>query len=346
MTARGFASDNSAGVHPEVMAALAAANHGHAYAYGEDPWTQEAVAALRELFGAPEAEVLFVFNGTGGNVLALQAATRPFNGVICAASAHINVDECGAPERFTGCKLLGELAPDGKLTPEAVRRRLVGIGDQHHVQPRAVSISQATEYGTVYTRQETAALAQLAHANGLVLHVDGARLANAAAAQDAPVSALTTQPGVDVVVFGGTKSGLLMGEAVVFLNPALARDAVFLRKQSAQLASKMRFIAAQFTALLRDDLWLRSARHANAMAARLAERVAEIPGVDVVQPVQANAVFARLPAAAIDELRARTPFYVWDPAAGEVRWMTAFDTTEQDVDRFAADVAQTCARVG
>jgi threonine aldolase len=324
------------------MAAIAAANTGHVYAYGDDPWTLEAVTALRTAFEAPDAEVLFVFNGTGGNVLALQAATRPFHGVICAHSAHVNVDECGAPERFTGCKLLSEPAQDGKLTPDAVRRRLVGIGDQHHVQPRAISISQATEYGTVYTPEEIGALAQL----GLVLHVDGARLANAAAALGLGLAELTTHRGADVVVFGGTKSGLLAGEAVVFLNPELARDAVFLRKQSAQLASKMRFVAAQFTALLRDDLWLRIARHANTMAARLAAGVADVPGLEVTQPVQANAVFARLPPAAIDDLRSRHHFYVWDAAAGEVRWMTAFDTTAEDVDAFAADVAATCARLG
>jgi threonine aldolase len=339
MPTRGFASDNSAGVHPEVLAALAAANEGHAYAYGDDPWTEEATGRLRDLLGAPEAEVLLVFNGTGGNVLALQAAARPFQAVICAESAHINVDECGAPERLAGCKLLPEPAPDGKLTPAAVRRRLVRIGDQHHVQPRVVSISQTTELGTVYSAGEIAELAELAHANGLVLHVDGARLANAAAALDVPARAITTDAGVDVLTFGGTKSGLLGAEAVVFLDPELAKDAVFLRKQSAQLASKMRFIAAQFTALLNDDLWLRNARHANAMAARLADRVAGVAGLEITQPVQANAVFARLPAPAIAQLRADTPFYVWDEASSEVRWMTAFDTTSQDVDRFAGDIA-------
>jgi threonine aldolase len=343
MTGRGFASDNSAGVHPEVMAAIVGANTGHAYAYGDDPWTQEAIARLRDVFGE-QAEVLFVFNGTGGNVLALQAATRSFEAVICAQSAHVNLDECGAPERLAGCKLLPEPTSDGKLTPADVRRRLVGIGVQHHVQPRVVSISQATEYGTVYTPDEVAALAQTAHDAGLVVHMDGARLANAAASLDVHPRALTTDAGVDVLTFGGTKSGLLAGEAVVFLDPELARDAVFLRKQSAQLASKMRFIAAQFTALLHEDLWLRNARHANAMAARLAERVRAIGGVEITQPVQANAVFARLPAAAIGPLCARTPFYVWDEAAGEVRWMTAFDTTEDDVDRFAGDVAATVGR--
>jgi threonine aldolase len=343
MPGRGFASDNSAGVHPEVMAALVAANVGHVSAYGDDPWTAQAVERLRELFGV-DVEVLFVFNGTGGNVLALQAATRPFQAVICAESAHINVDECGAPEHLTGCKLLPEPAPDGKLTPAAVRRRLVRIADQHHVQPRVVSISQATELGTVYDAGEVVALAEVAHANGLVLHMDGARLANAVAALDVPVRTLTVEAGVDVLTFGGTKSGLLAGEAVVFLDPALARDAAFLRKQSTQLASKMRFIAAQFTALLTDDLWLRNARHANAMAARLAERIREVAGVEVTQPVQANAVFARLPEVAIEELRASTPFYVWDEATEEVRWMTAFDTTEEDVDRFAAAVAAVVGR--
>jgi threonine aldolase len=340
---RGFASDNSAGVHPEVMAALAAANEGHAYAYGDDPWTEEAEAGLRELFGA-DAQVFLVFNGTGGNVLALQAATRPFHAVICAQSAHVNVDECGAPERLTGCKLLNEPAPDGKLTPEAIRRRLVRIGDQHHVQPRVVSISQASELGTVAEPAEIAALAAIAHAHDLVVHMDGARLANAVATLGVPPRAVTTDAGVDVLTFGGTKSGLLVGEAVVFLDPKLARDAAFLRKQSTQLASKMRFLAAQFSALLRDDLWLRNASHANAMARRLADLVEAIHGVHITRPVQSNAVFARLPAAAIDQLRAHTPFYVWDEPSCEVRWMTAFDTTEEDVDRFAADVAAAVSR--
>lgn len=340
--ARSFASDNNAGVHPEILAAIAAANEGHVRAYGDDPYTARAVDAFRSQFG-PAVEVFFVFNGTGANVLGIQALVRPHEAVICADLAHINVDECGAPERFTGCKLLGVPAPDGKVTPDAVAARLRGIGDQHHVQPRVVSISQSSEYGTVYRPAEIRALADFAHAHGLLLHMDGARIANAAAALDLPLRGVTADAGVDVLSFGGTKNGLLGGEAVVFFDPAHAERFRFIRKQGMQLSSKMRFVAAQFEALVGTDLWLRSARHANAMARRLGEGLRRIPGVTVTQPVDANAVFAILPGGSIPALQAQAYFYVWDDTRDEVRLMASFDTTEDDVDRFLAAVARHAA---
>jgi threonine aldolase len=338
--ARQFGSDNHAGILPEVLAALAAANEGHAPSYGHDPITARVEARFRELFGE-QARAFLVFNGTGANVLSLRALLRPWEGVVCAESAHLNVDEGGAPEAMAGIKLLPEATADGKLTPELVAPRLVRFGDEHAVQPRVVSISESTELGTLYTAEETRALADAAHARGLLLHVDGARLANAAAALDVPLRALTTDAGVDVVSFGGTKTGMLAGEAVLLLRDddgVAARALPYLRKQSMQLASKMRFLAAQMEALLADELWRRAAGHANAMAARLADAVSALPGVEVTQRVQANVVFAVLPAEAAERLRERWSFYTWDEATGEVRWMCSWDTTEADVDAFAADV--------
>jgi threonine aldolase len=337
--ARAFASDNNAGAHPEVLAAIARANAGHVRAYGDDPYTRGAITRMREHLGE-RAEAFFVFGGTGANVLGLQAVMQPHEAVICSDVAHINVDECGAPERYVGCKLLGVATPDGKLTPELVRARIAGVGVEHHVQPRVISISQASEYGTVYTAAELRALAELAHAQRMLLHIDGARLANAAASLDAPLRAVTADAGVDVLSFGGTKNGLLGGEAVVFFDPEHARAFRFIRKQGMQLASKMRFVAAQFEALLSDDLWLRSARHANAMARRLEAGVAAIPGVRVTQPVEANAVFAILPAAAIPVAQESFFFYVWDERRSEVRWMASWDTTEADVDQFIAAISR------
>jgi threonine aldolase len=334
-----FASDNSAGVHPEILAAISAANHGHALAYGADPWTARAIDVFRSHFG-PTAEVFFVFNGTGANVLGIQSLVQPYEAVICADYAHINVDECGAPERLTGCKLIGVPAPAGRLTPEAVAPCLHGIGVQHHVQPRVISISQSSEYGTVYTPDEIRALADFAHANGLFLHMDGARIANAAAALDVPLRAITVDAGVDVLSFGGTKNGLLGAEAVVLFDPARAATFRFIRKQGMQLASKMRFVAAQFEALLGTDLWLESARHANAMAHRLGLGLGAIPGVTVTHPVEANGVFAILPHDAIAPLQEEMFFYVWDERRDEVRLMASFDTTPDDVDRFIAAAAR------
>ncbi len=336
---KGFASDNYAGAHPEVLEAIGAANAGHAVAYGADPWTARAQALLAEHFGE-HAQSFLVWNGTGANVCVLRAMCRPWHAVVCAASAHVNVDEGGAPEFLVGAKLLDLPTPDGKLTPELVQSAVVRVGDEHAVQARVISITQSTELGTLYSVDEVRALAELAHANAMYLHVDGARLANAAAALDAPLRAFTTDAGVDAVSFGGTKNGMVSGDAVVLLAPELADGFAWIRKQSMQLASKGRFLAAQFVALLEGDLWLRSAAHANAMAARLARAVTELPGVRITQPTQANAVFAILEPAVTSRLQERWPFYVWDEASGEVRWMCSWDTTPEEVDAFATAVAE------
>jgi len=340
---RGFASDNHAGIHPEVLEAIAAANTGHAASYGADRWTARAEESFRRHFG-DRARAFLVFNGSGANVAAIDALTRPFEAVICTETAHLQVDECGAPERLTGTKLLTVATKHGKLEPADLGRWEARRGDEHQVQPRVVSITQATELGTVYTVDETRALAEAAHSLGMYLHVDGARLANAAAALELPLAELTTEAGVDAISFGGTKNGLLAGEAVVFSSPELAESFAFTRKQLGQLASKMRFFAVQFEALLSGDLWLRGARNANAMAARLALAVAAIEEVEISHPVEANAVFARLPRAATDRLLASLPaehpFYVWDDARDEVRWMCSWDTSAEDVDSFVAALVE------
>ena len=341
MSARGFASDNHAGALPEVIEAVARANAGHAVSYGGDAWTARVEDLFRHEFG-PQARAALVFNGTGANVVALQALTRPYEACICASTAHLNVDECGAPERVGGIKLLTVDTPDGKLTPELVEPRLVRFGDEHAVQPRVVSITQSTELGTLYTPGEIAALAEQAHERGMLLHIDGARLSNAAAALGVELRAITTDAGADAVSFGGTKNGMMLGEAVVFLRAGLGGEVPFLRKQSMQLASKMRFLAAQFEALLGD--WRTPAAHANAMAGRLADAVDGIEGVQVTQRVEANAVFAVLPPAATAWLQERWHFYVWDETSGEVRWMCSWDTTEDDVERFATDIAEALER--
>jgi threonine aldolase len=341
---RGFASDNHAGVLPEVLDAIARANDGHAVSYGADRWTARLDDVFRNEFG-DGARPALVFNGTGANVVALQAlCTRPYEATICASTAHLNVDEGGAPERVAGLKLLTVDTPDGKLTPDLVASRLVRFGDEHAVQPRVVSITQSSELGTVYSVGEVRALADQAHDHGMLLHVDGARLANAAAALGVPFREMTTDAGVDALSFGGTKNGLLLGEAVVFLREGLGDDVAFLRKQSMQLASKMRFLAAQFEVLLTDELWRRPASHANEMARRLAEAVSRIDGVRVTQRVQANAVFAVLPPEATAKLQEKWHFYVWDERTGEVRWMCSWDTTDADVEAFAADVADAVSR--
>jgi threonine aldolase len=307
--------------------------------------TRAAEDLFRQHFG-DEAEVFLAFNGTGANVIGLQSLLRPFEAVICAETAHINVDECGAPERFLGSKLLAVATPDGKLTPELVEAAVVGIGDEHHVQPRVVSITQSTEVGTCYRVEEVAALADWVHGRGLWLHLDGARLSNACAALGVGLGAFGSEVGVDVLSFGGTKNGAMGAEAVVSFLPREASGLRFIRKQSMQLASKMRFIAAQFTALLADDLWRRNAEHANAMARRLADEVSRVEGVTVAFPVEANAVFATLPPAVTRALQEQFPFYESDVADGLVRWMASFDTTEEDVDAFVELVAEVMGELG
>ena len=340
---RDFASDNHAGAHPDVLAALAEANAGRAGAYGADRWTERAEELFRAHFG-PNARAFPLFNGSGANVAALDAITRTFEAVICTDVAHMHVDECGAPERIAGAKLYTVATDHGKLTPDDLGRWEARRGDEHHAQQRVVSITQATELGTVYTAAEVRAIADEAHRLKMLLHVDGARLANAAAALDASLAEITTDAGADVVSFGTTKNGAAFGDAVVFLRPELADGFEFVRKQLGQLASKMRFLSAQQVALLEGDLWLRNARHANEMAARVAAALEPLDGAELAHPVQANGVFVALPQHAIETLQAELdgdpPFHVWDPARGVVRLMCAWDTTPEDVDALATAVAR------
>jgi threonine aldolase len=334
---RGFASDNYAGAHPEVLAAIEDANGGHQIAYGEDVYTARLQEVMRAHFG-DRAEAFPVFNGTGANVTALTSMLPRWGAVVTSSNAHIHTDENAAPERVSGLKLLTVPTPDGRLTPELIDVEAWGWGDEHRAQPLAVSITQSTELGTVYSVEQIRAITDHAHARGMTVHMDGARIANAAAALGTGLREFTTDAGVDVLSFGGTKNGLLYGEAVVVLNPEASEGLLFLRKLSMQLASKMRFVSAQLIALLERDLWLRSAGHANAMAARLRIALEGVPGVQFTQPTEANALFAILPPGVADRLRQRFRFYDWNPATGEVRWMTAFDTTEADVDTFAAAI--------
>jgi threonine aldolase len=333
-----FASDNVAAAHPAVIDALIAANTGSAAPYGEDPWTERAIRSFRDLFGG-DVEVFFTYGGTGANVVALQSMLAPHEAVICPASAHINTDECGAPERFTGAKLIDVPCDDGKLHPDAITDLVPSTRGEHAVSPKVLAISQVTELGTVYTIDEIAHLAEFAHGHGLLLFMDGARIANAAAALGCSLRELTVDAGVDVLTFGGTKNGLVHGEAVIYLRPELAARARFARKQAGQLASKMRFIAAQFEALLADELWLLNGRHANHAATMLADHVADIPGVEVLRAPQANSIITRLPEPAIEPLQSWSFFWTWDVPQNLVRWMTSFATTAEDVTRFADGVA-------
>ena len=335
MNKRGFASDNNAGVHPRILEALQSVNEGHVIAYGDDPYTGRAISGLKSIFGE-ETEIFFVFIGTAANVLGLDSATRSHHAVICPDTAHIHVDECGAPEKFTGCKLLTVSTGDGKLTVDLVKQHMHGIGFEHHVQPRVISITQATELGTIYSVEEIRTLADYAHNNNMLLHMDGARISNAAVALDTGFYEMTGGAGVDILSFGGTKNGLMYGEAVVFFDPELAEDFKYRRKQGMQLASKMRYIGAQFEAYLKEDLWKKNAMHANAMAGKLREAVRNIPGVQITRRVDANAVFAIIPPGVIPKLQEEYFFYVWDEDTSEVRWMCSFDTTEEDIEGFAS----------
>jgi len=336
---RSFASDNNAVIHPEVLEAIRRANDGHVVGYGDDPYTASAVTKFREHFGS-DVEVFVVFNGTAANVLSLQALTRPYHAVLCPELSHIYTDECGAPEKLAGCKLIPLPARDGKLTVETAAQAYHGIGDQHHVQPRVISITQSTEMGTVYQPAEIEALARFAHERQMFLHVDGARISNAAVAQGLTLRQATRDLCVDVLSFGGTKNGLMGVEAVVFFRPELAQDFLFVRKQGMQLASKMRYMAVQMEALLTNDLWKRNAEHANRMARLLEQEMTKIPRVKIVYPVEANGVFAQIPRAAIAKIQERYFFYVWSEEESVVRWMCSFDTTEDDVRQFAAFVKE------
>ena len=332
-TFKGFASDNNASVHPEVISAIEHANIGHAIAYGDDPYTQHATELIRKEL-SPDAEVFFVFIGTAANTLGLKASTHSYHSIICAETAHIQVDECGAPEKFTGCKLLSVPSTDGKITPEAIQKYLHGFGFEHHSQPRVISITQCTELGTVYTPAEIRAIADLAHQHQMLLHMDGARIANAAVALGLPMRAFTAEAGVDILSLGGTKNGMMYGEAIVFFRKELAENFKYYRKQSMQLASKMRYISAQFIAMFSNDLWRRNAENANAMAALLHKKVAEIPEIQITQNVEANGVFAILPEKVIKPLQDDYFFYIWDESRHEVRWMASWDTTEDEIDHF------------
>jgi threonine aldolase len=330
---RSFASDNNAGVHPDIMEAMARANDGHVIAYGDDPYTTRAIKKFREHLGT-DVEVFFVFGGTGANVLGLKAVTESHHAIICAETAHINVDECGAPEKFTSCKLLSLRTPDGKIEVDQIKPLLHEVGFEHHVQPRVISVSQATEMGTVYTPRELKVLADFAHNNNMLLQVDGARIANAAAGLNVKLKAITRDAGVDVLSFGGAKNGMMYGEAVVFFDKNLARDFKYTRKQGTHLPSKMRFISAQFEALLANDLWRRNAQHANEMAQLLARELEKVPQITITQKVEANGVFALVPKQYIPLLQKKYFFYVWNEETSEVRFMTSFDTSEDDIADF------------
>jgi threonine aldolase len=339
---RAFASDNWAGAHPEVIAAIVDANAGHVASYGEDAYTTSVVNKLRDTLGAEK--VFLVFTGTGANVLGLQTVALPYNAIICASTAHVYTSECGAAEKQIGCKLLPIPVTDGKITPDGIAQHLHDFGNEHHVQPSAVSISQATEYGTVYSGDEVRVIAEFAHLHNLHLHMDGARLANAAAYLGEPLHEMAKSVGVDVLSFGGTKNGALAAEAVVFFNRKLADGFDYRRMQGMQLASKMRFVAAQFDALLTDDLWLRSASHANQMAAMLGEGLSKIPGVTLTQRVEANEVFATFPREHVACLQEKCFFEVWKEATTEARFVTSFDTTELDVVSFVREARQVLSR--
>ncbi|MDR0661395.1 MAG: low specificity L-threonine aldolase [Prevotellaceae bacterium] len=340
---RSFASDNNSGVHADILRAIESANQGHAIAYGDDEITQRTIKKFKEVLSS-QVEVFFTFTGTAANVLGLSAAIRPYNAVICSELAHINVDECGAPEKFLNAKLITVPTIDGKITVEGVKKHMHGFGDQHHVQPSVISVSQVTEMGTVYTLEELKVLADYAHSNNLLFHVDGARLANAAVSLGKTFKEMVSGTGVDILSFGGTKNGLMFGEAIVFFKPELSNGFKFIRKQGMQLASKMRYVAAQFEAYLSNDLCYRTAAHANRMAQLLAEEVAKIPEVAITQKVQANGIFAIIPQRAIAKLQKEYFFHVWDEDRSEVRWMTSFDTTENDIKDFVEALKKVLAK--
>ena len=336
---RSFASDNNSGVHPLVMQALINANDGHAVGYGDYEWTSKAVLKLMEIFGN-EASPFFVFNGTGANSVALQAVTRPFNSILCAETAHINVDECGAPGRMTGCSIVTIPTEDGKLTPELIKPHLHNFGVCHHSQPKAVYISQVSELGTIYTVEEVKAISELLHSYNMYLHMDGARLANACAYLNCSMKEITVDAGVDILSFGGTKNGMMMGEAVISFRPEVTENLAYIRKQSAQLASKLRYMSAQFLPYLENNLWLENARHANKCALKLAEAMSKFDEIKFTQKIESNQLFFILPADVLAKLQEKYFFYVWNDARNEARLVTSWDTTDEDIDSFIATLDQ------
>lgn len=336
---RSFASDNNSGVHPLVMQALINANDGHAVGYGDDEWTSKAVLKLKEIFGN-EASPFFVFNGTGANSVALQAVTRPFNSILCAETAHINVDECGAPGRMTGCSIVTIPTEDGRLTPELIKPHLHNFGVCHHSQPKAVYISQVSELGTIYTVEEVKAISELLHSYNMYLHMDGARLANACAYLNCSMKEITVDAGVDILSFGGTKNGMMMGEAVISFRPEVTENLAYIRKQSAQLASKLRYMSAQFLPYLENNLWLENARHANKCALKLADALSKFDEIKFTQKIESNQLFFILPADVLAKLQEKYFFYVWNDARNEARLVTSWDTTDEDIDSFIATLDQ------
>jgi len=335
-----FGSDNHSGVHPDILKAIEKANTGYATAYGDDKYTARAVKKFKEHFGE-DIDVYFLYNGTATNILGLKTATNAFNSIYCAETAHLNVHECCGPEKFTGCKLVIIPTPDGKLTIDLIKPYLVGFGDVHMAQPRVISITQSTELGTVYTPKEIKKLADFAHKNGMLLHIDGARLCNAAASLNVSLKAITADVGVDLLSFGGTKNGMMLGEAVVFFDKKLSKNFGFYRKQGMQLASKMRFISAQFEAFLSNNLWKENAKHANKMAQLLKKEVSKIPKVKITQKVEVNAIFATIPKKYIEPLKKKYFFHVFDEAKSEVRWMCSYNTTEKEIQKFVETIRKT-----
>lgn len=330
---RGFASDNNAGVHPDILKEIISVNTGHVTGYGSDIYTERA----REIFKAQlgdSAEIFFVFTGTAANVLSLTAVTRSWNSIITASTAHLEQDECGAPEKFTGSKVLTVETADGKIDTDSIEKHMHGFDFEHHSQPKVISVTQATEMGTVYTASEIRKISDFAHSKDMLLHMDGARIANAAVSLDLPFKTFTTDAGVDVLSFGGTKNGMMFGEAICFLKPGLSQDFKYIRKQGMQLASKMRFISAQYIAYFRNDLWKRNAIHSNSMARILSDRLNKISGVEITQKVQSNGVFVIMPAEVAERMRSHYFFYPWNEKISEYRLMTSWDTTEEDIEDF------------
>jgi threonine aldolase len=341
---RGFASDNNAGIHPEILKEIISANSGHVTGYGSDIYTEMAMDLFRDNFGS-STEIFFVFTGTGANVLGLSAITRSWNSIITAATAHLEGDECGAPEKLIGCKVLVVDTPDGKITPQLVEKHMHGIDFEHHSQPKVISITQATEMGTVYSVAEIRSISEYAHSRNMLLHMDGARIANAAVALDLPFRAFTTDAGVDVLSFGGTKNGMMSGESICFLRPGLSADFKFIRKQGMQLASKMRYISAQYIGYFKDELWKMCASNSNAMAALLGEKIRQVPGIKVTQKVQSNGVFVIMPSEIAEKMKAHYFFYPWDEKMSEYRLMCSWDTEEQDVLEFVELLGKEMGRV-